>query len=71
MRFKDVSHLKPKSYPAEYVDTVSYNGHAMLKFMNRDILERMRASERMTGNEPFCPNYTKKPRYNFLAMQLM
>ena len=49
MRFKDSSHLKPRSQLVEYIDTINYNGHAIRRFMNREIEESMRIADRTKG----------------------
>lgn len=43
MRFKDTTHLMPRHQVSEYIDRVSYNGHALMQYMNREIEAEMRS----------------------------
>ncbi len=41
VRLKDMSHYNPHVRTSDYIDRVTYNGHAMREYMNRDIEARM------------------------------
>jgi hypothetical protein len=49
MRFKDISHLKPRALAGDYVDRIVYNGHALRKSTNAMILARMRSTTLSNG----------------------
>lgn len=42
MRIKDLSQDKPRRLPCEYMDRISYNGHALAKHMTKQLEDRMR-----------------------------
>lgn len=41
VRLKDMSHYNPHVRTTDYIDRITYNGHAMREYMNRDIEARM------------------------------
>ena len=43
MRFKNYSQDKPRALPCDYMEKISYNGHALTKDMSRQLEDRMRA----------------------------
>jgi hypothetical protein len=56
MRFKDVSHMKPRSLLCQYIDTISYNGHAIQQYKNRIIEQRMRDDDKPDGEHNYYYN---------------
>lgn len=49
MRFKDISHLKPRALAGDYLDNIIYNGHAVRKSINAEIEGRMRSATLLNG----------------------
>lgn len=45
MRYKDLSAIKPRVRVSQFVDKVTYNGHAVRAYMNREIEARMRSED--------------------------